>query len=201
MNRLQRTARTLGRRRNGGKALPVLWLFTDPARTPDPASLARRLPRGSGIVFRAFGTDGAEATGLALAAVARRRGLILLVGADEALAVRIGAQGLHLPERLATSAVRLRARRPTWLITAAAHSARALARAGALRLDAAFVSVAFESRSPSAEPAMGPVRLARLVSQAATPVIALGGVNARTAPRLEHTRVAGLAAVEGWLEA
>lgn len=181
--------------------MPRLWLFTDPARTPDPAALARRLPRGAGIVFRAFGAADAETIGLALAALARRRGLVLLVGADEALAARIGAHGLHLPERLTACAVRLRARRPAWVITGAAHSPRGLARAHTLKLDAAFVSVVFESRSPSALPAMGPVRLALLVRQSVIPLIALGGVNAKTAPRLDGTRVAGLAAVDGLLEA
>jgi thiamine-phosphate pyrophosphorylase len=68
-------------------------------------------------------------------------------------------------------------------------------------LDAALVSAAFHSRSVSAKGVLGPVRLARLVQSARLPVIALGGVNARTAPRLLGAGVAGLAAIDGFVAA
>jgi thiamine-phosphate pyrophosphorylase len=207
LERLVRTARTLERFAAGAKPLrgakpplPAAWLFTDPGRTPDPVAVAGRLPRGAGVVFRAFGEPGALETGLALAKVARRRGLVLLVGADAALASRIGAAGVHLPERLAHRAPALRRRRPGWLITAAAHSPRGLARATRLGVDAAFLSGVFASRSPSAGRPIGVVRLASLAHASRTPVMALGGVNDRTAPRLVGSGAAGLAAVDGWLE-
>jgi len=41
-------------------ALPALLAFTDPVRTPDPAALATSLPRGAGLVFRAFGAADAD---------------------------------------------------------------------------------------------------------------------------------------------
>jgi thiamine-phosphate pyrophosphorylase len=90
----------------------------------------------------------------------------------------------------------VRARRPRWLVTGAAHSAVALVRAGRTGLDAAFLSPVFPSRSPSAVRPLGPLRFARLASAARLPVYALGGVSARTARRLESTHAAGLAAVE-----
>ena len=161
-------------------------------RTPDPEAVAARLPRGSGIVYRAFGAADADAVALRLKAIARRRGLKLLIGADEALAAKIGADGVHLPERLAARAPRIRARRPTWLITAAAHSPGA-ARA---QVDAVVVSAIFPSNSPSAGRPLGPLRLARIVSAARSPVYALGGVNQTTAARLLATGVVGIAGVE-----
>jgi thiamine-phosphate pyrophosphorylase len=193
---LERTARTLGRRRRRGKRLPTLWLVTDPARVGDPVAAARSLPRGAGVIYRAFGAADAVTTGRALAAVARTRGLILLVGADAVLAAAVGAHGLHLPERQVTRAPRLRARHPGWLLTGAAHDRAALARAGRAGLDAVLLSAVFPSRSPSAGPPLGPVRFARLAHDSGRPVIALGGVNGRTAPRLLDTGAAGLAAVE-----
>jgi len=54
---LERTARLLPARRRLRKALPALLFFTDPLRTPDIAAVARRLPRGSAIVLRAFVHD------------------------------------------------------------------------------------------------------------------------------------------------
>ncbi|MGH6956982.1 MAG: thiamine phosphate synthase, partial [Caulobacteraceae bacterium] len=94
---LWRCARTLRPARARGKALPRLFLFTDPARTPDVAAAVEALPRGAGVVYRAFGAAEATAEGRRLAKIARRRGLVLLVGADARLAAAIGAAGVHLP--------------------------------------------------------------------------------------------------------
>jgi thiamine-phosphate pyrophosphorylase len=117
------------------------------------------------------------------------------VGADPQLAAGIGAHGVHLPERLAASAARLKAARPGWIVTAAAHSPGAARRALAARADAAVVSTVFASRSASAGRPMGPIRLARLVQAVGGPVYALGGITNENARRLAGLRLAGLAAV------
>jgi len=200
---LARTAWFLGRRaalRKGAArtGLPALLFFTDPERTPDAEAVAERLPPGAGVVFRAFGAVDADAQGARLAAIARRRGLWLLVGADAGLAARLGADGVHLPERLAHRAGRLKAAHPGWIVTAAAHSARAARRALAAGADAAVVSAAFESRSASAGPPMGPIRMALLARQARGPVYALGGVSNKTARRLREAGLVGLAAVDAF---
>jgi thiamine-phosphate pyrophosphorylase len=174
--------------------LPHLLFFTDPVRTPDPEAVAETLSRGAAVVFRAFGAADAEAQAVRLLAIARRRGLLLLIGQDWALAGRIGAQGVHLPERLAHRAPALRRCRPDWIVTSAAHSERAVR---ASQADAVVLSVAFPSRSPSAGPALGPVRLAALARTVRRPVYALGGINNETARRLKDAGLVGLAAVEG----
>ena len=176
-----------------------MFFVTDPERTPDPVAVAERLPRGAGVIFRGFGRADQEDVAKALAQTARRRGLILLVGADDGLAARIGAAGVHLPERDLWKAESIRRRRPDWIVTGAAHSALALRRAHSAGLDAVLLSTAFASRSPSAKSPLGPVKLALMVKMARTPVIALGGVNADTAKRLVGTGVVGFAAVEGLL--
>lgn len=176
-------------------------MVTDPARTPDPERLARRLPRGSGIIFRAFGAPDAAERGLQLRRIAWRRGLVLLVGADPALARACRADGVHLPERLAGRARALRIAQPRWRITTAAHSmtaARTAARAGC---EAALVSPVFASNSPSAGRPIGRLRLATLVRTAPLPIIALGGLNAKNARGLSATGVRGLAMVEGLSDA
>ncbi len=194
---LGRAASRLGRatRKRNACALPPLLVLTDPLRTPDPLALARRLPEGAGLVYRAFGAADAPRVAEALAAIARGRGLVLLVGADAGLAQACGADGVHLPERLVASAPRLRARWPGVLISGAAHGRLALRRAATSGLDAALVSAIFPSRSPSAGAPIGPVRLAALARAADLPVYALGGVDARTLPRLGATGVAGVAVV------
>jgi thiamine-phosphate pyrophosphorylase len=120
------------------------------------------------------------------------------VGADAHLAARIGAHGVHLPERAAGRARALKRRRPDWIVTAAAHTLRAARRAKAAGADAAVVSVVFASRSPSARAPIGPLRLALLARAAGLPVYALGGVNESTAKRLKDLPLAGLAAVDAF---
>ncbi len=153
------------------------------------------LPRGAAVVYRAFGAPDAETTARRLAAVCRARGVKLLIGADWRLAARAGADGIHLPERLAARAGRLKTARPGWIVTVAAHSVTA-ARRGLVGADAVVVSAAFASASPSAGKPLGPLRLAAVVRAAEGPVYALGGVNDRTAARLRGLGLVGLAAVE-----
>ena len=148
------------------------------------------------MIFRAFEAADGEARGRRLAAVARRRGLVLLAGADAGLASRIRAAGVHLPERAARRAGALRRAHPRWLATAAAHDARAIRRARLAGVDAVLVSPVFASASPSAGRPLGVVRFAALVRGAGLPVYALGGVNARTARRLLESGAIGVAAVE-----
>jgi thiamine-phosphate pyrophosphorylase len=195
---LERTAALLPARRRLRKALPALLFFTDPVRTPDPEAIAATLPRGSAIVFRAFGAADTPARGLRLRRIADQRGLLLLVGADDRLAQALRADGVHLPERLAHRARRLKAAHPSWIVTAAAHAPLAARRGLAAGADAVVVSAIFPSRSPSAGPAMGPLRLAQLVRRAGGPVYALGGVNNKTARTLRSTGLVGLAAVDGF---
>jgi thiamine-phosphate pyrophosphorylase len=197
---LRRTAGLLSRRAAARKALPPLLFFTDPVRTPDPEAVARTLPAGSAIVFRAFGAPDAEARGRRLLAVAKTRRLKLLVGADPALAARIGADGVHLPERLVHRARALRTAHPGWLVTAAAHSLSAARRAHACGAHAAVVSVAFSSNSASAGRPLGPIRMAQLARAAGGRIYALGGINNKTARRLKDAGLVGLAAVEGLAE-
>lgn len=125
-------------------------------------------------------------------------GLKLLIGADAGLAARLGADGVHLPERLARQARAVRARHPRWLVTTAAHSPAAAHRGLTWGADAVVISAIFPSRSNSAGPPMGPVRLAALVRGLPGPAYALGGVNDITARRLADVGLVGLAAVEAF---
>jgi len=203
---LARTAAFLGRRallRKGAqtgarKALPALLFFTDPARTPDPEAIARRLTPGAAVVFRPFGAADAAARGARLMAIARERKLLLLVGADAGLAARLGADGVHLPERSAHRARRLKAAHPGWLVTAAAHSPAAARRALRAGADAVVISAIFPSRSASAGPPIGPVRLAMLARGLRGAAYALGGVDNKTARRLKGAGLVGLAAVDAF---
>lgn len=183
-------------RGRNGKALPRAIFVTDPVRTPDPLAIVKRLPRGFGVIWRHYGAASRIATGQALARACRKRGLILLVANDPALAARIGAAGVHWPERQLRG---VRSRRAGQIETASAHSRAAITRAAMRGVDAVIVSAVFPSNSPSAGPALGALRFRQLARSSPLPVYALGGLNAANAARVMH-HAAGWAAIEGVLD-
>lgn len=167
-------------------------------RTPDALAIVKRLPRGFGVIWRHYGEASRLATGLQLARICRKRGLILLVSADPQLAARIGAAGVHWPERRLAG---VRPKRPGAIETAAAHSRAAIAKARRNGADAVVVSTVFPSRSPSATAPMGALRFRLLTRIAGLPVYALGGVGPGNAASAMH-HAAGWAAIDsvkdGW---
>lgn len=176
----------------GAAHVPALFFFTDPERTPDPVAAARRLPRGTAVVYRHFGDVRRGRVARKLAAVCRERGLMLLIAADPALARRTGAHGVHWPERLLPPA------RPCGLslMTASAHGPEGVQRAAQAGADACVLAPVFPTQSASARRPLGLFRASQIARAAPLPVIALGGINADTARLLAGRGFAGAAAVQ-----
>jgi thiamine-phosphate pyrophosphorylase len=196
--KLARAARALNAA-CGRHDLPALILMTDQTRVPDPVAAARMLPRGSAVILRHPDAKKRASLGRALIEIAHARGLKLLIAGDAKLAAEIGAHGLHLPEARAREAAHWRALKPSWLITAAAHSARALTAARIAGADAALLAPVFATAShPEREP-LGPLRARLMAARAGLPVYALGGINAETVARLKDADLVGIAAIEGLL--
>lgn len=177
----------------GSPAAPSLYFFTDPERTPDPVAIARRLPSGAAVVYRHFGASDRVSTARRLAEIAARRRLALLIAADPELAALVGAFGVHWPERL------LPDRLPPGFHTAAAHDHRAALRAAAAGASVIVLGPVFATRSAAANRPIGLFRASQIAQLLERPVVALGGVNARTAKRLHGRGFAGLAAIDAFL--
>lgn len=186
---LARQARALNRAA-GAPAIPALYFLTDGKRTPDPVAVARALPRGTAVIYRHFGVPQRFEVARALARLCKRRGLVLLIAADPRLARVVGANGVHWPE------ARARKRMGFALETMAAHSPAALQRAARLGMNAAILSPILPTRSASRGTPLGGVRAGRWARAVRIPVIALGGVTAKTARTLRGRGFAGLAGVE-----
>ena len=196
---LTKTARQLNLRCPVARGLPALWLVTDTLRLPDPLAAAARLPRGSGVLFRHYDHPMRAALAGRLAALCRRRGLLLVVAGDERLASHVRATGLHLPEaRMAEAAGR--PARGGGLITAAAHSRAAVARAARFGFDAVFLSPVFATQSHPGETGLGTAGFARIARGAPLAVYALGGITAANADALTGSGAAGLAAIGAFYE-
>jgi thiamine-phosphate pyrophosphorylase len=184
MRTLEAAARRLKPPRGRAAPLPRLFLFSDPARLPDPRAAAARLPPGAAVVARGL----APGVLAGLAGLARRRRLVLLVAGDGRAALRHRA-GLHLPDRPGAPGLlpfllarrQVRHRLP---LTVAAHGRAGLARGRRLRADAAVLSPVFPTASHPGAPALGPGRWAALARRAGRPVVALGGLQPGNAGRL-----------------
>lgn len=173
------------------RALPAFFALTDPARTPDPAELARSLPTGSGLIYRHFGAADKMQVAADLSHIAARRKLVLLIANDPKLAMRVKAAGVHWPEARLHLARQWRGRFA--VITSAAHSRAALWQAARAGTDAALLSAVFPSNSKSAGVPIGPLRFRKLARGADLPVYALGGVTAGNARRISaHGGFAGV---------
>ena len=85
---------------------------------------------------------------------------------------------------------------PHWIITASAHSLRALM--GAHLLDAVFLSPVFATTSHKNARPLTPLRAAFIASHAPVPVYALGGVTAQNAALLAPA-FGGIAAISSLL--
>jgi thiamine-phosphate pyrophosphorylase len=165
--------------------MPLVLVTDDSGR--DWAVAAGALPRGSVVLVRARQSGPRAAL---LESLRHFTHLRLLVADDPELALQ--ADGLHLPERRAREVLHWRARHPGWIITASAHSLKAVI---ALRdVDAAFLSPVFATRSHPGTVALGPLRAAFIAAAATMPVYALGGVTARNAGLLAPA-FSGIAAI------
>ena len=168
--------------------LPSLWLLSDARNDAALEQALARLPRGSGFIYRHYHLDGPErlARFRALQRAARRRGHVVVL-ADSALTAREwGADGVY------GAPLALWPRRSGLLQLATAHDLRELAQAARKGADLVLLSPAFATRTHPGARFLGAVRWRLLAARSRVPVIALGGMNRRTAHRLGWTRWAAI---------
>jgi len=189
------------------KGLPRGLFLTDARLGDDRAIYAAiaTLPRGVGVILRLQGQAGAAALARAVAALCRAQRRVLLVAGNPGLACRIGAQGVHWPDRRPRSVGKpgppggqRRGLQRRGITTQATHDVAGLVRATRTGADAVLLSPVFPTRSHPGEPSLGSLRFRLLMRTTRLPVYALGGIDAERARVLPLRRLAGLAAIDGW---
>lgn len=186
----------------GKRKLPGVILMTDAARAPDPVEALARAPRGTAMIYRAYGLSPTHAELARLGQMARRKGVRLLVAGNLRTSASAGVGGQHLPEHVvhqSTDHRFTRRAKPDFLVTAAAHSEGAVIAAARAGADAVLISPVFATQShPGAKP-LGIVRFARLATMAhahGLAVYALGGTTTNAARRrLSGICVTGVAGI------
>ena len=165
---------------------PVLWLFTDAVRLPDPLPAIAALPKNlCGVVFRHDGVPNRAALGRQVAQLCRGRKIPLTIAGDWRLAAALGA-GQHL--RGGAGPLHF-VRRP---ITSSAHSVPELRRA-ARRGAVVFLSPVFATPSHPGARSLGAWRFAAMCRK--HEALALGGVDGGNAQRLRAAGAGAIAAL------
>lgn len=184
---------------------PSAWLFTDARLGRALFAAAAELPPGGGIVIRDDDRAPGERWRLArrLAAIARARGLTLLLAGPPALARRWGADGVHLRQRHARHAAQ--AHRLGLIVSMPVHDPREARAARRARADLAFISPLHPTRSHPGAPALQRAAWLRLARRSGAQAVALGGMNPARAAALRRASkasgiVPGWAAIDHWLE-
>lgn len=169
--------------------------MTDPNRVPDVVTAAQKLPRGTAIIYRHFGSAHRFVDAEGLRQITFERDQQLLIGADPQLAIEVGADGVHFRRDAKIELPALWRRRcPQWLISMAGIKSGDYT--GDLSvLDGLLISSIFPSQSPSAGAPIGVNAFTDKALTLQVPVFALGGINKETAPKLLGSGAAGLAGI------
>ena len=169
--------------------------MTDVERLPDPAPYLPHLPPASAIIVRNPDMDEAHRMAAALMPGARRHDVAILLSAPFPPVV-LETDGVHIPEaalgRWKASDI---ARLNPALVTASAHSQRAVMAAKRRGADAVLLSPVFPTRSHNTVASLGLSRFAAIAAKADLPVIALGGITQARVLRVLLAGASGLAGI------
>ncbi|THF61266.1 Nudix family hydrolase [Pseudothauera rhizosphaerae] len=140
--------------------------------------------------------DAAVRESFAIEAVRRARaaGALAVVNGDEQLALRCGADGVHLPA-VQLAALDVRPDLP-W-VGASCHTRAELERAAALELDYAVLGAVGETPTHPGQAALGWEGFARLAAGLPLPVFAVGGLTAADMAAARAAGAHGIAAIRG----
>lgn len=173
--------------RRHSQPLPSLWLMTDEKMGEALLPTLSALPKGSGVVFRHYGTADRRALFIKVQRIARKRRLLLVLAGTGREGIGWKAGGVHNRS----------AHKSGQLHTASVHTIQeriAAERAGASLL---FVSPIFPTSSHKDARPLGFAGFGRIVRNAKCPVIALGGMTAKRARALRLFTIYGWAAIDG----
>lgn len=174
--------------------LPRIWLMTDPRLGDDLLPAIKKLPMGSGVIFRHYAlTDTARRRLFGqVRRLCHRRGHMILLAGDERSALRWHADGFHLRSRK-------RRRSSRMILSAPVHNRRELAQAVRIGADLVLLSPVFTTASHPGAKILGRTTFMALAGHCKDiAVIALGGMTARKAAMFDKRRVHGWAAIDAF---
>jgi len=178
-------------------SLPLLFAFSDEARSPDPMALINRLPQGSGFIFRHDFFPDRKRLALQVVKACHKRNVLCLIASDLQLCIYAKADGIHFPEHLLRRPVYglLHFKQRGGLVTAAAHSLSAGLIAQNYGADAVFISPVFSTKSHVDSAQLGLMRFAQITQHLSIPAFALGGIDLSQTTRLKKSGAYGIGGI------
>ncbi len=171
---------------------PTIWLMTDARFGSDLLPAIRRLPFGSGVIFRHYHLAPDERRALfgAVRRICRRRGHMLVMAGSEITALRWRADGFH------GRSGRTRSHLPR---TAPVHDRAELREALRNRVGLVLISPMFSTNSHPGNRPLGRQAFNSMAKQSgAALVIALGGMDRHKAQTLTRAVIHGWAAIDAF---
>lgn len=167
--------------------LPRLWLFTDQRNRESLFEGIKRLPAGSGIIFRDYDLSPEERAERLkrVSWLARASHHIVLVAGDPVAGETWLAHGSHNRSR---SGLGLRSQ--------SVHTRRELAQAIRARANLVFISPLFATRSHPDHPPLEIKQACNMAATAPMPCIALGGMTHARFKRLSNRGFYGWGAID-----
>lgn len=199
MKKLAKLGAPLNWRYEKNRAIPYFYVMTCQDRLADPRPLLKNLPSGTAIILRH--TDPLQLKKLAVSILpkAHRLGLKVLIANDMRLALKYGADGVHLSEKnVRHGPLRTFFTKPGFILSAATHSKRAIWWAKKANVNVVFISPVFSTKSHLNAKPLGVIRTLRLAKNHPLKNIVLGGITPLSCRRLKHKSIYGLAAIEAW---
>lgn len=193
--------------RNGGPDCPIppIILMTDDKRVPDPIPAIIGLPRRSMVIFRHYGLNPKDRAHLAyiVRRTCRQYGHLCLIADDLALALRLDADGIHLPEYHIEKRPHIYRQIPhDMFVTSACHSLQTLRKLALLasdqRPDGVLISPVFATHSHPDGSSLGITAFRQLSSQThncGMAAIALGGIKPNNFRLLRKTPICAVAGI------
>jgi thiamine-phosphate pyrophosphorylase len=197
---LAEVARRLNRLNAKGQRFPSLFLMTDTKRLPDPSSVIVKLPKGSAVIIRHETRQGKINLIHKIKELCRKHQVKLLVSDDIRLCLAHRLDGVHLSQKkllLTASCGYFIKAKPQLIITSACHSLTALKAAEKSKIDGVLISPVFATDSHPNAKTLGLWGFQNLTKQIPLKCYGLGGINKKTAQRLQNSKACGLAAING----
>ena len=172
-------------------SIPALWLLSDARNDAVLEAVLRRLPRGSGFVYRHYhlGPAARRARFDAVRQVARSADHRVILSGDVATALAWGADGVYgATETLGDETVER---------YATVHDEHEIAAANAAGVAGVFLSPVFATCSHPGGDVLGEHRFLALAALSKVPVIALGGMNRARARALGWRRWGAIDGLSG----
>ncbi len=190
-------------RQSGHKNMPSLIFITDQSAQPYPEQIIDKLPEYAMVILRDYDHENRVELAEALAYMCKQKNIKFLVAGDIFLALRIKADGIHLPQFMISKLSTIKKENTDLIVSVSCHDIESANFAQQNGADLILVAPVFATKShmntfEDANLTLGIEGLKRICDRSKIPVYALGGINAETAVSLECTGVAGIAAIRGF---